>query len=154
MDPFCLVSTFQAAGSVMMWRMFDWHNLGPFVPTEHHFNSIASLRIVADPVHPILTSPCSSSDGHFQHCNVPCRKVHIISDWCPEPDTEFTVLRWPPQSPSQSNRGTLVSGGTGDFPPWRFCSQICSSCATLVWKCGPKSHWNDSSTLMNIYGKW
>ncbi len=52
MDPFCLVSTVQAAGGVMVWGIFSWHTLGPLVPIEHRLNTTANLSIVADHVHP------------------------------------------------------------------------------------------------------
>jgi len=31
--------------------------------------------------------------------NAPCHKARIISNWFLEHDNEFTVLKWPPQSP-------------------------------------------------------
>ncbi len=35
MDPSCLVSAVQAgAGGVMVWGIFSWHTLGPFVPNQ------------------------------------------------------------------------------------------------------------------------
>ncbi len=40
-----------------------------------------------------------SSDGYFQQDNAPCHKTQIISDWFLEHDNEFTLLKWPPQSP-------------------------------------------------------
>ncbi len=40
-----------------------------------------------------------SSDGYFQLDNAPCHKAQIISDWFLEHDNEFTLLKWPPQSP-------------------------------------------------------
>ncbi len=40
-----------------------------------------------------------SSDGYFQQDNAPCHKAQIISDWFLEHDNEFTLLKWPPQSP-------------------------------------------------------
>ncbi len=36
---------------------------------------------------------------YFQQDNAPCYKVQIISDWFLEHDNEFTLLKWPPQSP-------------------------------------------------------
>ncbi len=39
------------------------------------------------------------SDGYFQQDNAPCHKAQIISDWFLEHDNEFTLLKWPPQSP-------------------------------------------------------
>ncbi len=40
-----------------------------------------------------------SSDDYFQQDNAPCHKAQIISDWFLEHDNEFTLLKWPPQSP-------------------------------------------------------
>ncbi len=57
MDPSCFVSTVQAAGGgVMVWGIFSWHNLGPLVPIEHRLNTTAYLSIVADHVHPFMTT--------------------------------------------------------------------------------------------------
>uniref|UniRef100_A0A3P8VAQ1 Transposase Tc1-like domain-containing protein n=1 Tax=Cynoglossus semilaevis TaxID=244447 RepID=A0A3P8VAQ1_CYNSE len=100
MDPSCLVSTVQAGGGgVMVWGIFSWHSLGPLVPIEHRCNATAYLSIVADHVHPFMTTMYPTSDGYFQQGNAPCHKAGIISDWFLEHDNEFTVLKWPPQSP-------------------------------------------------------
>ncbi len=57
MDPSCLVSTVQAGGGgVMVWGIFSCHTLGPLVPIEHCLNATAYLSIVADHVHPFMTS--------------------------------------------------------------------------------------------------
>ncbi len=58
MDPSCLVSTVQAGGGggVMVWGIFSWHTLGPLVPIEHRLNATAYLSIVADHVHPFMTT--------------------------------------------------------------------------------------------------
>ncbi len=100
MDPSCLVSMVQAVGGgVMVWGIFSWHTLGPLVPIERHLNAAAYLSIVADYVHPFMTTVYPSSDGYFQQDNAPCHKAQIISDWFLEHDNEFTLLKWPPQSP-------------------------------------------------------
>ena len=65
MDPSCLVSMVQAGG-VMVWGIFSWHTLGPLVPIGHHLNATAYLSIVADHVHPFMTTVSPSSDGSFQ----------------------------------------------------------------------------------------
>ncbi len=63
MDPSCLVSTVQAAGGgVMLWEILSWHTLGPLVPIEHCLNVTAYLSIVADHVHPFMTTVYTSSD--------------------------------------------------------------------------------------------
>ncbi len=100
MDPSCLVSTVQAGGGgVMVWGIFSWHNFGPLVPIEHRLNATAYPSVVADHVHPFMTTVYPSSDGSFQQDNAPCHKAQIISDWFLEHDNEFTLLKWPPQSP-------------------------------------------------------
>ena len=54
MDLFCLVSTVQAAGGVMVWGIFSCHTLGPLVPIDKGSN--ATLSILADHVHPFMTT--------------------------------------------------------------------------------------------------
>ncbi len=63
MDSSCLVSMVQAGGGgVMVWGIFSWHTLRPLVPTEHCLNATAYLSIVADHVHPFMTTVYTSSD--------------------------------------------------------------------------------------------
>ncbi len=70
MDPSCLVSTVQAGGGgVIVWGIFSWHTLGPLVPIEHCLNATAYLSIVADHVHPFMTTVSPSSDDYFQQDN-------------------------------------------------------------------------------------
>ncbi len=59
-------------------------------------NTTAYLSIVADHVHPFMTTVYPSSDGYFQQDNAACHKAQIISDWFLEHDNEFTLLKWPP----------------------------------------------------------
>ncbi len=100
MDTSWLVSTVQAGGGgVMVWGIFSWHTLGPLVPIEHRLNATVYLSIVADHVHPFMTTVYISSDGYIQQDNTPCHKAQIISDWFIEHDNEFTLLKWPPQTP-------------------------------------------------------
>ncbi len=96
MDPSCLVSMVQAGGGgVIVWGIFSWHTLGPLVPVEHCLNATASLNIVADHVHPFMTTVYPSSDDHFQQDNAPCHKDQIISDWFLEHDGDMMVATLP-----------------------------------------------------------
>ncbi|KAG1932899.1 hypothetical protein F2P79_020886 [Pimephales promelas] len=100
MDPSCLVTTVQAGGGgVIVCGMFSWHTLGPLVPIGHRLNATAYLSIVSDHVHPFMATMSPSSDGYFQQDNAPYHKARIISNWFLEHDNEFTVLKWPSQSP-------------------------------------------------------
>ncbi len=115
MDPSCLVSTVQVGGGgVMVW--------GPLVPIEHRLNTTAYLSIVAEHVHPFMTTVYPYSDGYFQQDNAPCHKAQIISDWFLEHDNEFILLKCPPQSadfnPIESTFGKWWNG--------RFTSWMCS----------------------------
>ncbi len=90
MDPSCLVSAVQAAGGVMVWGIFSWHTWHPLVPIEHRLNATAYLSIVADCVHPFMTTVYHLL-MYFQQDNAPCHKDQIISDWFLEHDNEFTL---------------------------------------------------------------
>ncbi len=72
--------------------------LAHLVPIEHRLNATAYLSIVADHVHPFMTTVYHLL-MYFQQDNAPCHKAQIISDWFLEHDNEFTLLKWPPQSP-------------------------------------------------------
>ncbi len=67
-----------------------------FVPIEHRLNATSYRSIVADHVHPFMTSVPSSD---IRQDNAPSHKAQITSDWFLEHDDEFTLLKWPPQSP-------------------------------------------------------
>ncbi len=82
----------------MVWGIFSWHTLGPLVQIEHHLNATAYLSIVADHVHPFMTTVYTSSDATSSRI-MHRHKAQIISDWFLEHDNEFTLLKWPPQSP-------------------------------------------------------
>jgi len=49
------------------------------------------------PLWPPCTHPLMATSS--QQDNAPCHKAWIISNWFLEHDNEFTVLKWPPQSP-------------------------------------------------------
>ncbi len=80
MDPSCLVLMVQAGGGVVVWGIFSWHTLVPLVPIEHRLNATAYLSIVADRVHPFMTTVYPFSDGYFKQDNAPCHKAQIISN--------------------------------------------------------------------------
>ncbi len=89
MDPPCLVSMVQAGGgAVMVWGIFSWHTLG--LSTNWALFKCHSLPEYCCWHHPFMTTVYPSSDGY---------KAQIISNLFLEHDNEFTLLKWPPQSP-------------------------------------------------------
>ncbi len=105
-------------GGVMVWGIFSWHTLGPLVPIEHCLNTTAYLSIVADHIHPFMTTVYPSSDDFFQQENAPSQSsnhLRLVSwtwQWVHFTQMSSTVTR------SQSNRALLGCGGTGDAFYW------------------------------------
>ncbi len=136
-------------GGVMVWGIFSWHTLGPLVPIERHLNATAYRSIVTDHIHPFMTTVYPSSDDYFQQDNTPCHKAQIISDWFLEHDNEFTLLKWPPQSPDLNSIEHLWDVVEQeihimDVQPTNQ-QQLMLSC-----QYGPKSLRNVSKTLLNL----
>ncbi len=112
-------------------------------------NATAYLSIVADHVHPFMTTVYPFSDGYFQQDNTPYHKAQIISDWFLEHDNEFTFTQMASTvTRSQSNRAPLGCGGTGDSH--HGCAAD-KSAETVMLSCqyGPISQRNVSNTLLN-----
>ncbi len=86
MDSSCLVSTVQTAGGgIMLWE----------ISIEHGLIVTAYLSIVADHVHPFMTTVYPSSDATSS------RIMHHVTKQTEflEHNNEFTLLKCPPQSP-------------------------------------------------------
>ncbi len=94
----CLNSSGWWWWGVMGWGIFSWHTLGPLGPIQHCLNTTAYLSIVAAMSIPLWLQ-CTHLLMYFQQDNAACHKAQIISDWFLEHDNEFTLLKWPPQSP-------------------------------------------------------
>ena len=83
----------------MVWGMFSWHCMGPLIPVEQRLNGEGYLSVIADQVHPIMLMVYPAGDGYFQQDYAPSHKAGIVLSWFEEHDREFTLLRWPAQSP-------------------------------------------------------
>jgi len=88
-----------------------------------------------------------SSDGYFQQDNAPCYKARSISNWFLEHDNEFTVLKWPPQSPDLNPIEHLWDVVEQEL---HLCiPQISINCKMLSNQYGPTFLKNTFSTLLN-----
>ncbi len=147
MDPSFLISTDPAAGGgggVIVWGVYSWHTLGPLVPIEHCLNTTAYLSIYCWPCPSLYNYSVPIFWCYFQQDNAQYHKAQIISDWFLEHDNEFTLLKWPPQSPDLRFSIGFMSG--------MFAGQ--SSTVThghwtsfwYLWQCGqvpsPAGKWN------------
>jgi len=119
------------------------------VPIGHHLNATAYLSIVSDHVHPFMTTMYPSSDGYFQQDNAPCHKAQIMSNWFLEHDNEFTVLKWPPQSPDLNPIEHLWDVGERELLPWMCIPQISINCKMLSYQYRPTFLKNAFTTLLN-----
>ncbi len=152
MDPSCFVSTVQAGGGGVMVRgIFSWHTLGPLVLTEHLLNATAYLSIVADHVHPFMTTVYPSSDGYFQQHNGPCHKAQIISDWFLEHEMSSLYSNGLHSHQISIQQSTFGMWWNERFTSWMCSRQIYSNCVMLSCQYGPKSLRNVSNTLLNLF---
>ncbi len=113
MDPSCLVSTIQAGGGVMVWGIFSWHTLGVLVPIEHRLNTPAYRSIVADHVHPFMTTVdhllMATSSRIMHHVTkLNSSQTGFLNMKMSSLYSNSTVTR------SQSNRAPLGCSRTGD----------------------------------------
>ncbi|GFU12311.1 transposable element Tc1 transposase [Trichonephila clavipes] len=77
--PRCTVGHKHAGGdSIMLWRTFSWAILGLVVVVEQTMNATGYLNIIADQLHPYMTSLSPAGKGMFQQDNAPCHKAKIV----------------------------------------------------------------------------
>ncbi len=115
MDPSCLVSTVQAGGGgVMVWMIFSCHTLGPLVPIEHRLNATVYLSIVADHVHPFITTVYPSSDATSSRIMHHVTKIKSSQTGFLNMTMSSLYLNASTVTRTQSNRARLGCGRTGD----------------------------------------
>nr|KAF6369295.1 hypothetical protein mMyoMyo1_010662 [Myotis myotis] len=136
MHPTCMSTTLQAGGgSVMVWGMFSWHDLGPLIRVEC-LNSTTYLSIIGDQVHPIMLMVYPNGDGFFQQDNAPCHDARIVQEWVQEHEGDFTLLRWPPQSPDLNPIEHLWTKSKEPSGSWFHNHQISQNWTVLVIRHG------------------
>lgn len=63
-----------------IWGRFSCHTLDSSVPTEHRLKSAVDHSLVADHVHPFITT-VTILWWHFQQENAPGHKAQTVSNW-------------------------------------------------------------------------
>ncbi len=100
MDPSCLVSMVQAGGGgVMVWGDIFLAHFGILSTNWASFKCHSLPEYCCWPCPSLYDYSVPIFWYYFQQDNAPCHKAQIISDWFLEHDNEFTLLKWPPQSP-------------------------------------------------------
>ncbi len=89
----------QAGGGVMVWGIFSWHTLGPLVPIEHRLNATAYLSIVADHVHPFMTTVYHLLMATSSRIMYHVTKLKSSQTGFLNMTMSSLYFKWPPQSP-------------------------------------------------------
>lgn len=83
-----------AVGGIMVWGMLSWHILDLSVLIENYLRATAFMCIVAEQVHPFMTT--------FQQDNSWCQHGSNNLKLVSEHEKEFALLQWPPWLPDFS----------------------------------------------------
>ena len=66
---------------------------------EQTLHAAEYLNIIADQLHPYMTSVFPAGNGMFQQDIASCHKAGIVLEWFQEHDVEFQLMSGPPNSP-------------------------------------------------------
>jgi hypothetical protein len=66
---------------------------------EQRLNATGYLNIIVNQVHPFMAAVYPSANVFLQQDNAPCHKARIVLEWFHKHDSEFSLLKWPAQSP-------------------------------------------------------
>ncbi len=151
MDPSCLVSMVQAGGGgVMVWGIFSWHTLSPLVPIERRLNTTAYLSIVADHVHPFMTTV------YHLLMTTSSRKMHHVTKLKSSQTGLLNMIMSSLYSSGLHSHQISIHQSTfgmwwnGRFASWMNTRQICSIYVRISCQYGPKCLRNVSNTLFNL----
>ncbi len=86
---------------------------------------------------------------YFQQDNAPCHKDQIISDWFLEHDNEFTLFKWPPQSPDLNPIEHLWDVKEREIHIMDVQTTDLQQLRDAIMSIWPKSLRNVSNTLLN-----
>ncbi|KAK3518122.1 hypothetical protein QTP70_033217 [Hemibagrus guttatus] len=91
--PGCTMRRRQASGgSVMLWAMFCWENLGSAIHVDVTLTHTTYLSNVADHVHPFMEMVFPDGCGLFQQDNAPCHKAKWFRDGLMSTTTSLRFL--------------------------------------------------------------
>ncbi|GFT04186.1 transposable element Tcb2 transposase [Trichonephila clavipes] len=76
-------------GSIMIWGVFSWNCLGPFVRVQASLNAIRYVELKADHIHQFLLFCYSHGNGVFQQNNCTSHKFQFATGWFDEHPLTF-----------------------------------------------------------------
>ncbi|GFV53113.1 transposable element Tcb2 transposase [Trichonephila clavipes] len=78
MDLTCQQGTIQAGGgSVMVWGVCSWHDMGPLICLDTTLTCDSYVRILSDLLHPFMSIEPSDELGEFQHFRWPPKTLDM-----------------------------------------------------------------------------
>ncbi|GBM04891.1 hypothetical protein AVEN_252830-1 [Araneus ventricosus] len=101
MDPACQVGTVQGhGGSIMVWGVLSWQILGSLVLVPTSLNEIRYVKLLGDHLHPFMLYCHAHGNGVLQQDNRTSRRSRLATAWLDEHSSDFSVMNWPPRSPT------------------------------------------------------
>ncbi|KAI5624640.1 hypothetical protein C0J50_15786, partial [Silurus asotus] len=100
-NPSCLRFSVKFAQSVVVWGVMSSAGVGPLCFIKSKVSTAIYQEVLERFMLPSADQLYGDADFNFQQELPPAHtaKTRIISDWFLEHDNEFTVLKWPLQSP-------------------------------------------------------
>ncbi len=132
-----------------MWGIFSWHTLGLLVPTEYRLNTTAYRSIVAEHVHPFITTVTHllmTTSSRIMHHVTKLKSSQTGFLNMTMSSLYSNGLHSHQISIQQSTFGMWCNGR---FASWMCSRQICSNYHANN-QYGPKSQRNLSNTLLNL----
>ena len=141
----CTAGRRQAGGgSIMLWGTFTWTSMGPVELVQGTMTAETYRTLVADHVHPFMTTMFPNGSGIFQQDNAPCHKARSVMEWFEEHSGELQLMCWPPNSPDlnpiEHIWDVIERGVRAHRPPPRNLRELGDLCVQLWCQLPPATY--------------